>query len=64
MGGKYEIRYYLDPEKIPTCGKEKHCIPPCVHEGITYETIYTNSWFEYMKLRLTKKVIYYKVCSY
>jgi hypothetical protein len=26
-----------------------------------YTTIYTNSWFEFMKLRLTKKLIYYKV---
>ena len=26
-----------------------------------YRSEYTNSWFHFMKLRLTKKVIYYKV---
>jgi len=26
-----------------------------------YMSTYTNSWFEFMKLRLIKKVIYYKV---
>jgi hypothetical protein len=26
-----------------------------------YVSVYTNSWFEFMKLRLSKKVIYYKV---
>ena len=26
-----------------------------------YTSEFTNSWFRFMKLRLTKKVIYYKV---
>lgn len=26
-----------------------------------YYTIYTNSWFEFIKIRLTKRVIYYKI---
>lgn len=26
-----------------------------------YNTIYTNSWFEYIKLRLTKRIIYWIV---
>ena len=26
-----------------------------------YTSEFTNSWFHFMKLRLTKKVIYYKV---
>jgi hypothetical protein len=47
MGGKYEIRYYL--YKDPTT-------------NWSFETIYTNSWIEFIKLRLTKKIIYYKVC--
>ena len=47
MGGKYEIRFFVD--------KKKHNI----------DTIYTNSWIMFMKLRilckLHKKLIYYKV---
>lgn len=43
MGGKYEIRYYLDKEES------------------LFETLYLNNWFEFMKLRFTKNVIYYKV---
>lgn len=31
------------------------------YDRYNYETVYTNSWLEYIKLRLTKKVIYYKV---
>lgn len=26
-----------------------------------YTTVYTNSWIEFMRLRITKKLIYYKV---
>lgn len=29
--------------------------------GLGIQDLYTNSWFEFMKVRLTKKVIYYKV---
>ena len=46
MGGKYEVRYYIKYDSET----QKH-----------YETVYTNSWLEFIKLRLTKKVIYYKV---
>ena len=42
MGGKYEVRYFLDGNG-------------------NYNSVYTNSWFEFMRLRITKKVIYYKV---
>ena len=48
MGGKYEIRYWIDNATE--------------NNIYNYVTIYTNSWFEYMKLRLTKRIIYYKVC--
>lgn len=30
-------------------------------ERLGYWDVYTNSWFKFMKLRLTKKLIYYKV---
>ena len=43
MGGKYEVRYYIKYDSET----QKH-----------YETVYTNSWLEFIKLRLTKKVIY------
>jgi len=46
MGGKYEVRYWLDH---PT------------EDGIGYNTVYTNSWLVYMKLRLAKRIIYYCV---
>jgi hypothetical protein len=46
MGGKYEIRFYCKfDEDLQR----------------DYDTVYTSSWLEFMKLRLTKKVIYYKV---
>lgn len=45
MGGKYEIRY----EDINNSANGY------------YTTIYTNSFIEFIKLRLTKKLIYYKV---
>lgn len=51
MGGKYEVRYWLNNPKVNN---------DLSFQG--YETIYTNSWFEYMKLRITKRIIYYKVC--
>lgn len=47
MGGKYEIRFHSNSE----LGK--------LNGG--FETIFTNNWFEFMKLRITKNVIYYKV---
>lgn len=47
MGGKYEIRFYSNTELARINGG--------------YETIYTNSFIEFMKLRLTKKLIYYKI---
>jgi len=47
MGGKYEVRYYIDN--------------PTEDDIYDYNTVYTNSWFTYMKLRLTKKIIYYCV---
>lgn len=43
MGGKYEIRYWLNKGETEV------------------ETLYMNSWLEFMKIKLTKKVIYYKV---
>lgn len=46
MGGKYEIRFYSDSE----IGK--------INGG--YETIYTNNFFEMIKIRITKKLIYFK----
>lgn len=45
MGGKYEVRY----EDIYNSANG-YCT-----------TIYTNSFIEFIKLRLTKKLIYYKV---
>lgn len=30
-------------------------------EGLGIREVYTNSWFEFMKIRLTKEIIYYKV---
>lgn len=50
MGGKYEIRFYVkrDVYEMPS---DK------------YDTVYTNSWFEFIKIRLTKNIIYYKVCK-
>lgn len=45
MGGKYEIRY--------------HDIKNSANGFFT--TIYTNNWFEFMRLRITKKLIYFKV---
>jgi len=47
MGGKYEVRYYIDS--------------PTEDDFYNYTTVYTNSWFEFLKLRLTKKIIYYCV---
>ena len=46
MGGKYEVRFYSDQD---------------LELGRDYITVWTNSWFEFMLLRITKKVIYYKV---
>ena len=48
MGGKYEVRHWIDN--------------PTEDDIYKYHTVYTNSWFEYMKFRLTKRIIYYKVC--
>lgn len=48
MGGKYEIRYYISRKKS-------------FEDWENIGEIYTNSWFEFMKLRLTKKLIYFKV---
>lgn len=48
MGGKYEVRYYSNTD-----------LAQQLNNGI--ETIYTNNWFEFMWVRLTKKVIYYRV---
>jgi hypothetical protein len=31
------------------------------NEQSEHITVYTNSWLEFIKLRITKKVIYYKV---
>lgn len=45
MRGKYEIRYEDIYNSANGC----------------YTTIYTNSFIEFIKLRLTKKLIYYKV---
>lgn len=45
MGGKYEIRY----EDIYNSANGY------------YKTIYTNSFLKFIKLRLTKKLIYYKI---
>ena len=42
---KYEIRFYVNPE-LKEAG---------------YKTILTDSFFTFMRLRLTKKVIFYKV---
>jgi len=47
MGGKYEVRYYIDNLTE--------------NDLYDYETIYTNNWFTYMKLRLTKRIIYWCV---
>lgn len=47
MGGKYEIRYYLEDVTEDDFNN--------------YNTVYTNNWFEFIKLRLTKRIIYYKV---
>jgi hypothetical protein len=45
MGGRYEVRFYVKDD-----------------EGLQdYNTVYTNSWVEFIKLRITKRVIYYKV---
>ena len=46
MGGRYEIRFYSD--ELKDCGQD-------------YKTVHTNSWFEFMRIRLTKKVIYYTI---
>lgn len=46
MGGKYEIRFYSNSDIAKLNGG--------------FETIYTNSFIEFIKLRLTKKLIYYK----
>lgn len=47
MGGKYEVRFYSNSEIAKINGG--------------YETIYTNNFIEFIKLRLTKKLIYYIV---
>ena len=46
MGGKYEIRFYSDSEFAKRNGG--------------YETIYTDSIIEFIKIRLTKNLIYFK----
>ena len=48
MGGKYEIRYYSNTD-----------LAKQLNNGI--ETRYTSNWFEFIWVRLTRKVIYYKV---
>ena len=46
MGGKYEIRYYPDRKRT----------------GYTdYRTEYTNSFWIFAKLMITKKIIYFKI---
>ena len=50
MGGKYEIRFRSNSE----LGK--------LNGG--FETVFTNNWFEFMKLRITKDLIYFKVYSF
>lgn len=47
MGGRYEIRFYSNTKLARANGG--------------YETVYTNSFIEFIELRLTKKLIYYKV---
>ena len=47
MGGKYEIRFYSNTELAKINGG--------------YETIYTNSFLKFIKLRITKKIIYYTI---
>lgn len=47
MGGKYEIRFF-----------NKEAGPDDFYD---FDTIHTNSWLEFMKIRLTRKVIYYTV---
>ena len=46
MGGKYEVRYYL---------------PGNVDDFPNYLTEYTNSFVRFLKLMVTKKVIYFKI---
>jgi hypothetical protein len=46
MGGKYEVRYYT---------------PKDTRDFAEYRSEYTNSFFRFAKLMLTKKVIYFKV---
>jgi hypothetical protein len=46
MGGKYELRFYSNSELAKLNGG--------------YETVYTNSFIEFLKLRFTKKLIYFK----
>ena len=46
MGGKYEIRFYSNSELAKINGG--------------YETVFTNSFIEMVKIRLSKKLIYFK----
>lgn len=45
MGGKYEIRYFDIYNS----------------ENGYFTTIYTDSFMKFLKLRLTKRLIYYKI---
>lgn len=47
MGTKYEIRYWRE-----SAGPD---------DFYDYDTARTNSWWEFIKIRLTRKIIYYTV---
>lgn len=53
MSGKYEVRYYIKGLQVNATNETRN--------GALYSSMYTNSWFKFIKFRLTERVIYYKV---
>lgn len=49
MGGRFEVRYYVVKNKL-------NILMPC-----DYITEYTNSFLRFLKLMVTKQVIYFKI---